>query len=456
MWTPNLMHNMIKSAAFTANDIVIGKFDNYFMDFWAAFTVPQSKAAGYNFMIGNQTCLTTPQVFLPATELNVPLPFYYSRDSGLALPTAALPYNDLRIELCLRDISELLVIFQSTGVLGEATSNIECKTLQSFNSANCDIFINKMNHASVSKYLSICQVWANYGVVSNNERQKMGCAPRDMLIERPFTYPGYGATGMEYQPDVLNCGNVTYDLRFSHAVKALFFAVRNVSCPSLWSHYGTGLAGPKNLTAAPLVIVGGADLHPFARNVFGEGFSYNSGSLVVGAGVTRKLKICGTEQPLNGAVDQDPIAQASLLYENTARLSQMGANDYFGMVQPYYHACAIPNDGNLWNVLSDITKNTLNVGGASHVGLHMYSYSLDFCCLDPMGSTNYGKLTNVSINCVFSDAAVESFVNGWVSNTQTSPVNLSLAQIQKYKFIAVALTNNILRASGGALGFPVL
>ena len=28
----------------------------------------------------------------------------------------------------------------------------------------------------------------------------------------------------------------------------------------------------------------------------------------------------------------------------------------------------------------------------------MYSYSLDFICLDPLGSTNYGKLTNVSIN----------------------------------------------------------
>ena len=29
-----------------------------------------------------------------------------------------------------------------------------------------------------------CQVWANYAIVSNEERKKMACAPRDMLIEQ--------------------------------------------------------------------------------------------------------------------------------------------------------------------------------------------------------------------------------------------------------------------------------
>ena len=73
-----------------------------------------------------------------------------------------------------------------------------------------------------------------------------------------------------------------------------------------------------------------------------------------------------------GAVD--PILQTSIIYENTNRLSQMGS-DYFSLVQPWYTAPVIPLE----------------------TGYHMYSYSLDFFNLDPMGSTNFGKLTNVSI-----------------------------------------------------------
>ena len=70
----------------------------------------------------------------------------------------------------------------------------------------------------------------------------------------------------------------------------------------------------------------------------------------------------------------DPIMTTSLIYENTNRLGQMGS-DYFSLINPWYHAPSIPRS----------------------TGYHMYSYSLDFMSLDPMGSTNYGKLTNVSI-----------------------------------------------------------
>ena len=46
---------------------------------------------------------------LPAAVLNIPLPFFYTRDSGVALPTAALPYNDMRIQFTFRRLNELLI-----------------------------------------------------------------------------------------------------------------------------------------------------------------------------------------------------------------------------------------------------------------------------------------------------------------------------------------------------------
>ena len=145
-----------------------------------------------------------------------------------------------------------------------------------------------------------------------------------------------------------------------------------------------------------------------------------------------------------GQFQIDPIKCVSLVYENTNRLGQMGA-EYFSLVNPYYTAPVIPE-----------VK-----------GYHTYSYSLDFICLDPMGSTNYGKLTNVSIvpeaTCLAIAAsqpatsggpAVPPFGNGTGDSTVQNKTNLN--RTQTYQFVLTCGNNNIIRISGGALGFPVL
>ena len=110
-WTPNLMHNLIREAAITFNDLVAARFDNWHLDFWSAFTTPAGKQVGYLNMIGMTDDLITPRKSLPAKTLNLPLPFFYSRDSGVALPTAALPYNDMRLQFSFRTYTELLVAY---------------------------------------------------------------------------------------------------------------------------------------------------------------------------------------------------------------------------------------------------------------------------------------------------------------------------------------------------------
>jgi hypothetical protein len=69
--------------------------------------------------------------------------------------------------------------------------------------------------------------------------------------------------------------------------------------------------------------------------------------------------------------------------------------------------------------------------------------------LDPLGSTNYGKLTNVSIVPEASAAAV-------AAASGTSVVGSGAYFAQTYEFIVTCINNNIIRVSGGALGFPVL
>jgi hypothetical protein len=112
-------------------------------------------------------------------------------------------------------------------------------------------------------------------------------------------------------------------------------------------------------------------------------------------------------------------------------------SDYFSLINPWYTAPAIPLE----------------------TGFHMYSYSLDFISLDPMGSTNYGKLTNVSIVPEGSPEAV--IFNGYPTafgDYKDVPAfnKVGIYMKQTYNFVVTAVNNNIVRISGGALGFPVL
>ena len=342
-WCRNFMHNLVEECNISFNDLVAHRIDSYHLDFWSAFTVPASKRVGYDNMIGNTTDFSRPSGPQPNTAdkvLNLPIPLFYGRDTGVALPTAALPYNEIRISFKFRRWEDLLVLSDAAGVVVQNSS------------------------ANVTPVPSLdeVQVWSNYAIVSNDERKRMACAPRDMLIEQVQTAPRQSFNPQNPQ---------NFDLRFSHAVKALFFAVRNTTVSADGSH---DHERSNYTTAQPNHITG----------------------LIRG---------------------EDPIIRTSIIYENTNRLSSMGS-DYYSLVQPYYHATTIP----------------------SETGYHMYSYALDVCGVDPTGSTNYGKLTNVTIRAEPSQAAKDAAT----SNNQT------------FEMVVTTVNNNIVRVSGGALGFPVL
>jgi hypothetical protein len=439
-WTRNLMHNLIQECSITFNDLVAARFDNFHLDFWSSFTVPSGKRNGYNVMIGNVNQLINPVAanplilvgkggvqtstialsanqnqVLPSQVLNLPLPFFFTRDSGIALPTAALPYNEMRINFSFRNWTDLLIKDTWVGAptYGAATAVPPLAASSSAGTAltaypGCWVSNPATSNDIAGNTPDIsnsCQVWANYAIVSNEERKKMACAPRDILIEQVQTAP---LQSYNNQNTVSNSANVfmgvqngtqitpQFDIRFSHAVKVLFWAARNKSNYAAWSNY----------TSDPQFPLG----------------PHQSGNIAAEPG-----------NPLFGVVDftagSDPVDNTSLIYENTQRLQNMGS-DYFSLVNPWFHSPVIPLE----------------------TGYHSYSYSLDYYNIDPMGSTNYGKLTNVSI-VPFSSAAQN---NSWYFNATSQPNALGVAQVNavatKYDFITTCVNNNIIRISGGALG----
>jgi hypothetical protein len=371
-WTRNLMHNLIQECSLTFNDLVEMRFDNWYLDFWAAFTIPAGKRNGYQNMIGNFEELTNPLavstsgVTLPSVTLNLPLPICHARDTGVSLPTAALPYNEMKLNFVFRNWNQLLIV-DNIGPAPMTPTASAPATLADISGGMAPI-------------LTQVDVWAEYAIVSNAERKQMGKAPRDMLIEQVQTVN-----------NTFNALNAIYntDIRFSHPVKTLFFAVQNTTNSAEWSNY---------TTASPVPTPTGINFSP----------SYSA----------------------------DPVLTATLLYENTQRLSNMGA-DYFSLIVPWYSAVSIPLE----------------------TGYHCYDYTLDMINVNPLGSTNYGKLTNVSFQIVPSALATAGANE---SSTYTplnpDPVNSlnGFAVKQNYNFIVSAVNHNIVRISGGALGFPVL
>lgn len=384
-WTDNFMHNLISEMNITFNDLVAERLDNFFLDFWAAFTLPANKQNGYLNMIGSFDQMTNPGNFIPVggaaaprflqqQTLNLPLPLFFTRDSGVGLPMAALPYNEVRLNFSFRDWTQLLIV--SDPGAGAGTNPHRAAVA-------ADVV--------TAPTLSNVQVWCNYAIVSNEERSKMGCQARPILIEQVQTAPVQALLPATVP-------NPQYDVRFSHAIKNLFFAARNTTTTNEWSNY---------TTACPQITGVTINREPV-------GFTF------------------------------DPITNLTLTYENQNRLFQMGA-DYYSLVQPFYQPnAAIP----------------------TRTGLHMYSYSLDFLCLDPLGSTNYGKLTNVSLQPASSPAAIASAAatgmagNAAFQQAANPPYAVGSVQnqdfAQTYSFVIVGVNNNIIRISGGALGFPVL
>ena len=218
MWTPNFMHNLIEECSFKIGGMTVDELYSEHLDFYTAFAIPKGSRAGYNRMIGNfsspfnglagiNVCGSKARKYPnlnTAQELFLPLPFFFSKDSGLALPIAALPYSKAEIKFKFRNWHDLIQSF--SGGFGGNTNTV----MHQFDDQ--------------APTLSNVQVWGNYALVSRRERALMGCKSRDMIIEQNQQINGNQGSGF-LNTDTMSSTSLV-DLRLNGAVKALFFATK--------------------------------------------------------------------------------------------------------------------------------------------------------------------------------------------------------------------------------------
>jgi hypothetical protein len=375
-WTRNLMHNLFSKISITFNELSVQEFDSYWLDMNFQFRCRGSKRIGYRNMIGDIAAMTNPAGI--GAELgtggffNVPLPFFFGEDTGIALPVAALPFNDIKINYDLRSLDELLVVYPGTAATGGTGGP------QTGRSATCsDVYVVGSNSHPT---LKSPQTFATYAVVHNDERVKMGDGIRDLLIHQVQT--------TQHCPFKDTCTKSTFDVRLSHAVVLFTFAAENVT------------------------------LQKWPAGCGGERSNYT------------------TEIDYEGL---DPIAEATLIYENTPRVC-MGS-DYYSLVAPWFWSTAIPDE----------------------TGYHMYSYAVwPWAATTPSGSTNYSKLANVSITYEMSDAAQAASDAVAPLDKQGNLIEypdsagLMTPMPQQFQHLFYARNHNIARVANGSLGHPTL
>jgi hypothetical protein len=118
-WVRRLGHALIREIEVKIGGMQIDKHIGVWLDIFYELTHTSEEERGYRHLIGDVPEMTTLrgkelfdntcEVLLPEYTLYIPFQFWFCRNYGLALPLIALQYHEVRIDVCLEEISKLIV-----------------------------------------------------------------------------------------------------------------------------------------------------------------------------------------------------------------------------------------------------------------------------------------------------------------------------------------------------------
>lgn len=115
-WVDFLGENIIARASVFCDGVQLDQQFSQWLHIWNELSLPAGKRQSYYDMIGYTQQMTMPAVYqgaytpegtatIPASRLYIPLPFWFTRNPGLALPLIALQYNRIQIEIEFYEIN---------------------------------------------------------------------------------------------------------------------------------------------------------------------------------------------------------------------------------------------------------------------------------------------------------------------------------------------------------------
>lgn len=226
-WTRNLGNIMIREVEVEIGGQRIDRQFGEWLVIWAELTVPAGQQDGYSEMTGNTSdfwgaAMGSMGDSIEASRLYVPLQFWFNRNYGLALPLIALQYHEVKINLELRPLSELLIVTDDEDTKIGLT-------------------------ASSTVNLTTASLWIDYVYLDTDERRRFAQVSHEYLIEQ------LQFTGEE----TIVGANNKVRLNFNHPVKELIWVARLEAAEQecQWSNFTTGTTrgGDEYGGANPLV-----------------------------------------------------------------------------------------------------------------------------------------------------------------------------------------------------------
>jgi len=194
-WVDEIGHALIKSVELEIGGQLIDKHYSEWFSIWNDLTIPNGQRDGYNTMIGNTT--TTEPVHdtdKSITKLFIPLQFWFCRHPGLVLPLIALQYHEVKINLEINALSNIL-LEQRTSTSTDWTKPTSSPTVS----------------------LVSCCLYVDYIYLDTDERKRFATANHEYLIEQ------VQMTGDE---TVNTASSIDLKLTLNHPVKELIWLLQ--------------------------------------------------------------------------------------------------------------------------------------------------------------------------------------------------------------------------------------
>jgi len=108
-WTEKVGYAIISSVEFEVGGKIIDKLYGDWLNIWEELTQKYNKKA-LNKLIGNIDLLQKYKNGHGSYLLQIPLPFYFCKYKGLALPLIALEYSDIKINVQFNNLLDVLLV----------------------------------------------------------------------------------------------------------------------------------------------------------------------------------------------------------------------------------------------------------------------------------------------------------------------------------------------------------
>jgi hypothetical protein len=356
-WVQKIGLRLIDYIDISIGGQVIDRLNSDMLNIWYELTVSPNQIKTFNNIIGNIPKLNTYNSNKKESySLYIPLPFWFSKYTGISLPALALRYHDIQVNLKLKELSECCII--------ETTEN----------NLSDNININEVvNILNVSLYI-------DYVYIEQEERKKFGRNTLEYLIDQH-----------QYLPvNNINSININQLLYFVNPIKELLWTCQTKA----WDRYEFvkiyKFTTVTNLTNGKIkLIIGNRHLIKNDDNIrIYNSKYYNNIYKVINTDETSItinndfiINDYGYIEIINTIYSENTIDTLTITFNSIERISTRDGM-YYNLIQPWKHHTNIPSPG-----------------------IYLFSFAINPEEYQPSGSCNMGLLDAnqafININPIF-------------------------------------------------------